>query len=130
MSPFVDVAVIPVPSDDLDSYREVAAAAGELWMDHGALDYFEGVAEVLEEDGPARALADLVGSQDGESTVLATIRFESAEHRNEVAAAVHADPAYKELFDEGMPFDPDRMATANFDQLVSYGNDAEAGNST
>jgi uncharacterized protein YbaA (DUF1428 family) len=30
---------MPLPQSNVDRYREVAASAGALWIEHGALDY-------------------------------------------------------------------------------------------
>jgi uncharacterized protein YbaA (DUF1428 family) len=36
------------PKSNVDRYREVAAAAGGLWIEHGALDYRECLADDVE----------------------------------------------------------------------------------
>lgn len=123
MSRYVDAVVIPVPTDQLDAYRELAAAAGTVWIEHGALEYFEGVGDDIAPDvdgGAMRTFPKLAGSAADESIVFAYIVFESREHRDEVTAAVRDDPAYQEHFAGEMPFDPARMATGGFRSIVSY----------
>ncbi|MDX5378452.1 MAG: DUF1428 domain-containing protein, partial [Halomonas sp.] len=38
---YVDGFVLPVPEGNLDAYLEMARQAGEVWRDHGALEYVE-----------------------------------------------------------------------------------------
>jgi uncharacterized protein YbaA (DUF1428 family) len=122
MTRYIDTVVIPVATENLDAYRELATEAGQVWIDHGALAYFEGVTEPAsadEETTPMRTIRDLLDLDD-ESAVFAFITFESRAHRDEVTAAVMADPAYQAHFGEEMPFDPSRMVTARFRSIVDY----------
>src|SRR5439155_14286768 len=41
MAHYVDGFVVPVPLRNLDAYRRMAEQAGKIWMEHGALQYFE-----------------------------------------------------------------------------------------
>lgn len=112
-----------VPTDNLDAYREMAAEAGEVWIKHGALTYFEGVENDMESDesgGSTRTFSELAGSGENESIVFAFIVFESREHRDQVTAAVMDDPAYTEHFGGEMPFDPQRMTNGSFSSIVDY----------
>lgn len=43
--PYVDGFVLPVPRAKLDAYRAMAEAAGKVWMEHGALQYWECVGD-------------------------------------------------------------------------------------
>lgn len=38
---YVDVCLLPVNKDQLETYREVAGLAGKVWIEHGALEYRE-----------------------------------------------------------------------------------------
>lgn len=40
MSRHVDGFVLPVPNDEIGTYRDLATKAGELWIEHGTLAYF------------------------------------------------------------------------------------------
>ncbi len=124
MQRYVDGFVLPVPNDRLEAYREMAAAAGELWIEHGALAYFEGVGEDLEPetDGmPIRTFPSLAEAEADESVVFAFIEFESRAHRDGVNVAVMDDPAMdRDGYDEEMPFDPERLAYGGFSSIVSY----------
>jgi uncharacterized protein YbaA (DUF1428 family) len=48
MDKYVDGFVIPVPKDKIDEYRRIAERAGEIWTEHGALEYRECVGDDLE----------------------------------------------------------------------------------
>ncbi|SFK81910.1 Uncharacterized conserved protein YbaA, DUF1428 family [Halogranum rubrum] len=126
MSRYVDGYVLSVPNDKLDTYREMADEAGELWIKHGALEYFEGVGDDMDPDMgdmPVRTFPQLTESGEEESVVFSYIVFESREHRDEVNAKVMQDPAMDpESVDEEMPFDPKRMTYGGFRSLVSHGN--------
>ena len=124
MERYVDGFVLAVPTEKLDAYREMAAEAGKFWIEHGALEYFEGVGDDMEPDVdgmPVRTFPQLAETGDDESVVFAFIVFESREHRDEVNAKVMDDPAMDpEQFAEEMPFDTERMAYGGFRSIVSY----------
>ena len=124
MERYVDGFVFPGPTDNLDTYREMADEAGQLWIKHGALEYFEGVGDdmVRDMDGMSmRTFPQLTDTGDDESVVFSFIVFESREHRDEVNAKVMDDPAMDpEHFEEEMPFDEERMAYGGSRSIVSY----------
>ncbi|WP_254547201.1 DUF1428 domain-containing protein [Halomarina pelagica] len=126
MERYVDGFVIPIPTDELDAYREMASEAGQLWIEHGALEYFEGVGDDMEPDMdgmPIRTFPQLAETGEDETVVFSFIVFESRDHRDEVNAKVMEDPAMdSENFDEEMPFDTKRMAYGGFRSIVSYEN--------
>lgn len=121
MSQYVDAVIIPVPAGNLDTYGEVAAEAGSVWLEHGALTYFEGMKdETMAEggQGPGRSIDEAVGCTGEETSVVAFIGFESREHRDEVAATVMDDPVYRDHVGGELPFDPRRMASGSFRSIV------------
>ena len=42
---YVDGFVVPVPKENIEAYRAVARLAGEVWREHGALEYRECIAD-------------------------------------------------------------------------------------
>lgn len=121
MSTYIDGYVLPVPTDKIDEYREMAEEAGKSWVDHGALGYVECVGDDLTPDigdGELATFPDLVATGPDETVVFAFVTYESREHRDEVNAAVF------ETMDEDaeveMPFDLSRMAYGGFETLVEY----------
>lgn len=125
MERYVDGFVIAVPTEKLDAYREMASEAGTLWIEHGALEYFEGVGDDMEPDMdgmPTRTFPQLAETGDDETVVFSFIVFESREHRDEVNAKVMDDPAMdpNSFDEEEMPFNPERMAYGGFQSIVSH----------
>ncbi|WP_276255539.1 DUF1428 domain-containing protein [Halomontanus rarus] len=124
MERYVDGFVIPIPNEQLDAYREMASEAGKLWIEHGALEYFEGVGDDMEPDMdgmPMVTFPRLADTGDDETVVFSFIVFESRDHRDEVNAKVMEDPAMDpDGYEEEMPFDPERMAYGGFRSIVSY----------
>ena len=45
MPHYVDGYVLPLPKANLDAYRKMAEKAGKIWIEHGALEFRECVAE-------------------------------------------------------------------------------------
>ncbi|WP_227378832.1 DUF1428 domain-containing protein [Haladaptatus halobius] len=126
MERYVDGFVLPVPNEKLDTYREMAAEGGKMWIEHGALEYFEGIGDDMEPDMdgmPIQTFPQLAETRDDESVVFAFVVFESREHRDEVNAKVMDNPAMDpDSFDEEMPFDSERMAYGGFRSIVSREN--------
>ncbi|USZ71406.1 DUF1428 domain-containing protein [Natronosalvus halobius] len=124
MERYVDGFVIPLPNERLDAYREMASEAGKLWIEHGALEYFEGVGDDMEPDMdgmPMVTFPQLADTGDDETVVFSFIVFESRDHRDEVNAKVMEESTMDpNSYEEEMPFDPERMAYGGFRSIVSY----------
>ncbi len=124
MAGYVDGFLLPVPDNKLETYREIAAEAGKLWIKHGALEYFEGVGDDLSPDlggVSIRTFPTVAEAGEDESVVFSFIVYESREHRDEVNAKVVEDPAMEQMgHDEEMPFEFERMAQGGFRSIVSY----------
>jgi uncharacterized protein YbaA (DUF1428 family) len=132
MERYVDGFVLPVSNDAVEEYRAMAAEGGKLWIEHGALEYFEGVGDDMDPstgsdvnpDGDGMSTVSfpkLAGTADDETVVFSFIVYESREHRDEVNARVMDDPSMDpENFAEEMPFDTERMAYGGFRSIVSY----------
>lgn len=121
MERYVDGFVLPVSDENVAEYREMAAEAGKMWIDHGALEYFEGVGDDLDPDlGDETVLTfpELAQTEPDETVVFAFIVYRSKEHRDAVNAEVMAEMEGME--DRPMPFDVERMAYGGFRSLVSY----------
>ena len=46
MAHYVDGFVIPLPKKNLNTYRRLAQKAGEVWREHGALDFKDVLATI------------------------------------------------------------------------------------
>lgn len=116
---YVDGFVVPVPQDKIGEYKKLAAEAGQIWMEHGALAYKECVGEDLEDKGFCATFPGAFGTKPGETVVFAYIVYKSREHRDEVNKKVMEDPRMHESCGpDTMPFDCKRMAYGGFKALV------------
>lgn len=118
MGKYVDGFVIPIAKENVEKYREIAGKAGEVWKEHGALEYFEAVGDDLEHENLVSFLKIANASED-ETVIFAWIVYESKEHRDKVNAAVMEDARIKDSMkncDE--LFDYKRMAYGGFKVLV------------
>ena len=120
MAHYVDGFVIPLPKKHLNAYRRLAQKAGEVWRDHGALDFKECVGDDLN-------VKMALSFPRGESliktkpvTVLFSyIVFKSRAHRDRVNAKVMKDPRLAKMMDpKAMPFDVKRMLYGGFKTIV------------
>lgn len=114
---YVDGCVLPIAAENLDTYREIARQAGEIWREHGALEFIECVGDDLEVKDVV-PFPKLAGCQSGETVVFSWIVYKSREHRDEVNRKVMADPRIKEMGPDKVPFDCSRMAYGGFSTLV------------
>jgi uncharacterized protein YbaA (DUF1428 family) len=115
---YVDGFVLPVPKKNLKAYTRLAAQAGKIWKEHGALEYFECVGDDLAPECgvPFPKLAKV---KPGETVVFAFIVYKSRAHRDRVNAKVMKDPRLAGMCgDKKMPFDVKRMAYGGFKTLV------------
>ncbi|MBE0597283.1 MAG: DUF1428 domain-containing protein [Desulfuromonadales bacterium] len=117
---YIDGFVIPLPVDKIEEYRRQAEAAGKIWMEHGALNYRECIADDMRAEG-LTSFPELARTDEGETVIFSYIVFRSREHRDEVNAKVMADPRIQDMCNpEAPPFDVKRMAYAGFRVLVDF----------
>jgi uncharacterized protein YbaA (DUF1428 family) len=113
---YVDGFILPVPEANLDAYKKDAKKASKAWMKHGALQYWECVAD----DVPVGKSTDFykaVKKKEGETVVFAFAVYKNRKHRDEVMKKVMADPAMK--YDPAnMPFDGKRMFWGGFKPII------------
>jgi len=118
MAHYVDGFVVPVPTHKLDAYRRMAEDAGKIWMEHGALQYWECLADDVK-PGKVTSFPQSVQLKDDETVVLSWIVYDSREHRDRVNAKVMEDPRMKGMMDpKNFPFDGMRMFWGGFKSLV------------
>ena len=118
MPHYVDGFVVPVPIDKIDAYRTMAEAAGKIWLEHGALQFVETIADDVK-PGKLTSFPQSVQQKEGETVVFSYIVYESREQRDSVNAKVMEDPRLKAMMESGEPpFDPQRMFFGGFTTLV------------
>lgn len=115
---YVDGFVIPIEKKKLAAYRKMAAAAGKVWKDHGALEYYECAGEDLVVMKGILAFPKLAKVKKGETVVFSWIGYKSRKHRDAVNKKVMKDPRILNMMLKEHPFDPKRMAYGGFSVLV------------
>lgn len=117
---YVDGFVVPVPKARLASYRALARKAGKIWMEHGALEYVEAVADDVK-PGKRTSFPQSVKLKPEEVVIFAWIRYRSRAHRDRVNAKVMADPRIAGMHEKDVPFDGKRMFWGGFKEAVRFG---------
>jgi uncharacterized protein YbaA (DUF1428 family) len=116
---YVDGFVIPVPKKKLAAYRSMARKAGKLWKDHGALEFYECVADDVKV-GKLTSFPRSVKLARNETVIFSWITYKSREHRDRVNAKVISDPRFEKLGNpKDMPFDGKRMIFGGFKVMLS-----------
>ncbi|HRI36784.1 MAG TPA: DUF1428 domain-containing protein [bacterium] len=129
---YVDGFVFPIRREKIDEYRLIAEKAGEIWMKHGALAYYECIGEdltphIMEESDPEcpppEPFPHMARAEEGETVGFSFIIYRDRADRDRINAAVMADPDMQDpnLTPERMPFDMSRMAYGGFSVLVGRG---------
>lgn len=117
MEKYVDGYVIPLAKNKLDDYKKLTELAGSIWKEHGALDYVECVGDDLAQAGMI-SFRQAASAADDETVVFSWIVFDSRAHRDQVNAAVMADPRIRGMAaPDLMPFDCRRMVYGGFKSL-------------
>ncbi|MCB1755642.1 MAG: DUF1428 domain-containing protein [Gammaproteobacteria bacterium] len=116
---YVDGFVVPVPKDRLDEYRKVAEDAGKVWLEYGALQFVETVADDVP-DGVVTSFPMAVKLEPGEVVVFSWIIYESRAERDRINAKVMADPRISGMDDKTMPFDGQRMIWGGFSEIARF----------
>ena len=114
---YVDGFVLPVPAKNLADYRRIAAAAGKVWREYGALEYYECVGDDVK-PGKLTSFPQSVKLKRGETVVFSWILYKSRAHRDRVNARM------MQMMKESsqpmdMPFAMKRMTYGGFKVIVS-----------
>lgn len=118
MSKYVDGFLLPVRRTELEEYRRMATEACNVWLEYGALDYVECVADDVK-PGEVTSFPQAVKLEPDETIVFAWIVYESRAHRDRVNEQVMRDPRMNRYDPNALPFDSKRMMWGGFDVLVS-----------
>jgi uncharacterized protein YbaA (DUF1428 family) len=118
MPHYVDGFVVPVPQRNLAAYRRMARKAGKVWIEHGALQYWETVADDVK-PGKVTSFPQAVKLEPDEIVVFSWIVYTSRKARDRVNAKVMKDPRLAAMMDpKALPFDGKRMFWGGFKGLV------------
>jgi uncharacterized protein YbaA (DUF1428 family) len=113
---YVDGFVVAVPKQNIEAYKAMAKAAGEVWKEHGALAYVECIADDVPY-GTLTSFPRAVQATDDETVVFSWIVYESREQRDAVNAKAMADPRLQ-CDMANMPFDGKRMIYGGFQSFL------------
>ncbi|CAB3924848.1 putative protein YbaA [Achromobacter anxifer] len=116
MEKYVDGFLLPVPKANIEAYRKMAQTAQTVWLEHGALDYRECVAQDIDNEG-AGSFSAAASAREGETVVFAWITYASKAERDRINAKVMADPRLASPGCEDV-FDIKRMCWGGFTTLV------------
>jgi uncharacterized protein YbaA (DUF1428 family) len=116
---YVDGFVAPVPKKKLGAYRKIAKKAGNVWIEHGALEYRECVADDVPY-GKRTSFPRSVKLKPTETVVFSYIVYRSRAQRDRVMAKVMKDKRLASMMDaKAMPFDLKRMIFGGFKTMIS-----------
>jgi uncharacterized protein YbaA (DUF1428 family) len=116
---YVDGFVVPVPKKKLAAYRRMAQKAGKVWRDHGALGFYECVADDVKW-GKRTSFPRSVKLKRSETVFFSYIVYKSRKDRDRVNAKVMKDPRITSMGGlKDLPFDAKRMIYGGFKVFVS-----------
>jgi uncharacterized protein YbaA (DUF1428 family) len=117
---YVDGFVLPVPRRKLAAYRRMAKYAGKIWLEYGALEYVECVADDVK-PGKVTSFPQSVKLKKGEVVVFSYIVYRSRGQRDRIMKKIMVEPRFKKYMDpKNMPFDGKRMFWGGFKPIVEY----------
>ena len=117
---YVDGFVVAVPKKNIAKYKKVASQAAKVWMDHGALGFYECAGDDVPE-GKTTSFSKSVKLKKGEVVFFSWILYKSRAHRNSVLKKAMKDPRLASHMDmSSMPFDSKRMIWGGFKPLVKF----------
>ncbi|MET3931074.1 uncharacterized protein YbaA (DUF1428 family) [Lysobacter sp. OAE881] len=118
MAFYVDGFVLPVPRDKVDDYKKLARMAGKIWLEYGALEYHECLADDVQ-PGKVTSFPQAVKLKQDEVVVFSWIVYKSRRQRDKINAQVMKDPRLAGMDPKSLPFDGKRMFWGGFKPIVS-----------
>ena len=113
---YIDGFLIPVPKKNAAKYKKMSTQAGKVWMDHGALEFHECVADDVMY-GKYTSFPQGVKLKKGEQVWFSWIVYKSRKDRDRVNAKAMKDPRLV-CDPKAMPFDSKRMVFGGFKMVV------------
>jgi uncharacterized protein YbaA (DUF1428 family) len=100
---YVDGFLLAVPKAKLESYKEMARVAGDVWKEYGAIDYVECIGDDVPY-GELTSFPRAVQAKDDETVIFSWITYDSKASRDTILAKVMADERlkgddWKDVFD-------------------------------
>jgi uncharacterized protein YbaA (DUF1428 family) len=115
---YVDGFLVPVPKKKVADYRRMAAKAGKIWREHGALEFRECIADDVKW-GKRTSFPRSVKQKSGETVFFSYIVYKSRADRDRINAKVMKDKRLAKMMDpKAMPFDAKRMIWGGFKTVI------------
>lgn len=122
---YADGFLIPVPTKNLAAYKKMSQKAGEVWMEHGALDYKECAGDDMNAEGTSTTFPHLLKLKGDHTVVFSWIVYASKAERKRILKLVMADPRLAKMMDpKNSPFDPKLMLYGGFSVIVDMAPNA------
>jgi uncharacterized protein YbaA (DUF1428 family) len=105
---YVQGFVIPVRNEDKEAYREMAAKAAPIFLEHGATR----IVECWGDDVPKGKVTDFFGAvqaEEGENVVFSWVIYPDRATYEAAHEKIFADPRMEPKPDERIPFNMQRM---------------------
>ncbi len=116
---YVEGFVVPVPKRKLEAYRKMARKGGKIWCEHGALGFYQFVADDVPY-GKRTSFPRAVKVKPAETVVFAYIVFRSRKQRDRISAKVMTDKRVASAMNEKRwPFDTKRMIFGGFKSIIA-----------
>jgi uncharacterized protein YbaA (DUF1428 family) len=95
---YIDGYVIPLPTKNVAAYRRMAAKAGKIWMEYGALQVVESIADDVK-TGKHTSFPQSVKLKRGEKVVFSFIVYKTRKDRDRINTKVMNDPRLANMMD-------------------------------
>ena len=118
---YIDAFVIPISKKNLEKYRKMALDAGQIWMDHGALAFYETVGDDLNILKGSVTFPKMARLKKGEVLLFSWIQYKSRAHRDRVNNKVIKDRRMADAEHYGPLFEIKTMSYGGFECIVSLG---------
>ncbi len=117
MGSYVDGYVIPIKKKNLKTYKKMAKLGCKVWMEHGALTYYECVGTDM--NGPwGLGFPKMCKLKSDETVIFAFVVYKSKAHRDSVNKRVMKDPRMDPSQFKSIPFEMKRFSSGGFKVLV------------
>ncbi len=117
MARYVDGYIIPLKKKNVAAYKKMAKLGCKVWMEHGALDYYECEGEDID-NAWGVPFTKLCKLKKDETLIFAFIVYKSKADRLKINKKVHGDSRMSGMKDLVLPFDLKRFPMGGFKVLV------------
>lgn len=115
---YVDGFVLPIPKKNVKAYIKMATVCNKVWIEYGALDYRECIADDVKK-GKLTSFPRSVVLKNSEVVFFSYITYKSRKHRDQVLKKVFKDERINNMMsDTGFLFDAKRMIYGGFKTVV------------